>query len=75
MELAMRLLALVLTLGVTGNALAFSSGGHRIIAEIAWQQLDENSRAELVELIKNHPRLQQDFISKMPDSVSNGTRK
>ncbi len=71
----MRWLALILTLGITGNALAFSAGGHRIIAQIAWHQLDENRRAELVELIKHHPRLQQDFISKMPDSVGNGTQE
>ncbi len=69
MELVMRILALILTLGVAGNAHAFSAGGHRIIAEIAWQQLDENKRAELVGLIKHHPRLQQDFIDKMGSSV------
>ena len=71
----MRLLALILIIGVTGDALAFRAGGHRIIAEIAWQQLDENRRAELAQLLKHHPRLQQDFIDKMPDSVGNGTQE
>lgn len=51
---------------------AFSAGGHRIIASIAWQRMPPESRAEAVRLIRQHPRLKPDFLDKMPDSVRSG---
>ena len=65
-----RILLLLLLWPATG--LAFSSGGHRVISEIAWQQLDGATRAHYVDLLKHHSRF-EDLTKIMPDSVRNGT--
>lgn len=65
-------LAIALTLLGASTSWGFSPGGHRVIAEIAWRQLDESSRKNYVSLIKQHPRFEEDFVGWMPDSVRDG---
>lgn len=50
------------------NAQAWSAGGHRVIAYIAYRRLSEGTKARLLELLKKHPRLEQEF--KRPRDVS-----
>lgn len=48
---------------------AWNYAGHRIVAAIAWDQLTPERRSELVELLKHHPRFEQDFQSRMPKII------
>ncbi len=51
----------LLVLMLAPNACAWSSAGHRIIASIAFRQLNEVQRRKFVGLLKNHPRFAEDF--------------
>jgi hypothetical protein len=52
------------------TACAFNALGHRVVAEIAWQQLTPERRQEIVDTLKRHPRFGQDFILNMPPDVA-----
>jgi hypothetical protein len=54
-------------------AYAWSSGGHRIVAHLAWLQLDNETRVKAVELIKQHERFQEDFADRMLLSVASAS--
>lgn len=54
-------------------AQAWNYAGHRIIAAIAWDQLTPERRRELVQLLKQHPRFEQDFQSRMPQIIKDAT--
>jgi len=48
------------------NAFAWNAVGHKVIADIAWQELDEGQRAEIVRMLRRHPRFDADFARAMP---------
>jgi len=54
----------------TSQALAWNSLGHKVIAEIAWQQLAPIERQTIVDTLKRHPRFAEDFVKKMPADVA-----
>jgi hypothetical protein len=56
-------------------ALAWNAAGHRIIASIAFRQLTESEQAEVVAMLKKHPRFVADFADEMPEEVRNGSEK
>ena len=68
-----RPLALLLTAFVLGgnNAHAWSECGHHIIAEIAFDLLDETNQAVLLATLAEHPRYGEDFTppQKVRDAV------
>lgn len=67
------LLPLILAISaMSGNAHAFSDGGHRVIAHIAWQLLSPQARQHVVETLAFHPRFGPDFASKMPAAIAHG---
>jgi S1/P1 Nuclease len=47
--------------------------GHKVVASIAFRQLDAAKQAKIVALLKNHPRFSKDFADLMPDDVSSGS--
>ena len=51
-------------------ALAWNSPGHEIIALIAYEHLDEPTRAKAIELLRAHPRFRDHFQSFMPKEVA-----
>ena len=51
-------LTLLLTLLLPLPAAAWNSAGHRLIAAIAWDQLDEQTRFAVTELLRQHPDYQ-----------------
>jgi hypothetical protein len=59
----------------TETAYAWSPGGHRVVAYVAWLQLDNETRAKAVELIKQHERYEEDFVERMPPSVADGSQE
>jgi hypothetical protein len=54
------------------NLYGWNGHGHRVIASIAFLQLSPERRLEIANRIKNHPRWESDFASKMPDVVKAG---
>ena len=52
--------------------LAWNSPGHEIIALIAYEHLDDATRAKAVELLRAHPRFHDHFESFMPREISRG---
>jgi hypothetical protein len=50
----------------TAPVLAWNALGHKVVCEIAWQQLDETERKEIVDILKRHPRFDKDFVPDMP---------
>ena len=56
----------------TSRAVAWNSPGHEIIALIAYEHLDEATRAKAIELLRAHPRFHDHFESFMPREISRG---
>ncbi len=50
-------------------ALAWNALGHKVIAEIAWQQLEPAARRSIVDTLRRHPRFDDDFAKRMPAEV------
>ena len=48
-----------------GNA--FWEQGHHVIAVMAYEQLEPDEQAELIRILKHHPRFEQDFT--IPESI------
>ena len=69
--------ALLLFAGVLGTAVpaaAWNATGHVSIALLAYDALPRTQRAALVQLLKAHPRLEQDIIPALPPSLPEGAR-
>jgi hypothetical protein len=71
-RLLFALLLWAISTACTGSAHAFSEGGHKVIAHIAWQLLTPQARQRVVETLAFHPRFGLDFASKMPAPIVNG---
>ena len=56
-------------------AVAWNAAGHRIIASMAFRQLAEIEQAEVVAMLKKHPRFVPDFADEMPEEVRRGDEK
>lgn len=56
-----------------GAALAWGVGGHKVIALIAYDRMDEEVRARAMALLEKHPRFQEDFLSVMPGVIAQGS--
>ncbi|HBE71250.1 MAG TPA: hypothetical protein DDW52_24145 [Planctomycetaceae bacterium] len=59
----------ILLFVVSQPALAWSERGHHIIAVLAYEELTRSQQAEIIRLIKAHPRFEQDF--KIPEGIKN----
>lgn len=69
MKVRIVIYAIVVLIVAVGPVAAWSSLGHKAVAEIAWQQLDDNERQEIVDVLRRHPRFAVDFAPKMEDDV------
>lgn len=57
------LLTAVCILGIgVPTALGWSAGGHHIIASLAYQMLDEADKQAIIELLKQHPQFDTEFV-------------
>ncbi len=68
----LRLLCLPLcaTFLFSQNALAWDSVGHRLSAAVAVGFLSDSNKQQLGDILRQHPRYQQDFLDQMPASVA-----
>ncbi|WP_428305455.1 S1/P1 nuclease [Lacipirellula sp.] len=53
----------------TKEACAWNALGHKVIADIAWQQLDDDQRHDIVAILRRHPRFDNDFARQLPADV------
>ena len=53
---------------------AWNSLGHKVVADIAWRQLDAPTRQTIVDTLRRHPRFDTDFAAKMEDDALKGDR-
>jgi hypothetical protein len=60
---------LVFLILLPSPAFAWNALGHKVVAEIAWQQLVPSERQSIVEVLRRHPRFAEDFVKKMPAEV------
>ena len=60
---------LIVLLAVPTPILAWSEGGHHLIAAVAFSLLTENERAELLRVLQEHPRYAEDFVP--PEKLPN----
>ena len=51
-------------------AAAWDETGHRLSASVALQYLDFDTQRELLTLLQQHPRYQQDFVGQMPTELA-----
>lgn len=65
----------LLTATFAVEARAWSEAGHKIIASIAFRQLSDRAQVKLGELLKHHPRYEEDFARHMPAEVASGSAK
>lgn len=70
-----RLILAGLVLMSSAKALAWSGGGHKIVALVAYEQLDEETRNAVIVLLESHPLYDQDFRDEMPEPIRDGARK
>ncbi|HTQ39799.1 MAG TPA: S1/P1 nuclease [Pirellulales bacterium] len=70
-----RILIAALVAAATSTALAWSEAGHKIVGSIAFRQLTPDQQDKIVAILKNHPRWQQDFESKMPAELTIDTER
>ena len=56
------------------RSFAWNALGHKVVAEIAWQQLDEPTRQQIVDTLRRHPRFAEDFEKKMPADVESADK-
>jgi len=68
MKLRSMLFTFVLLLAAA-SAKAWNSAGHRLVAEIVWQQMSPDARRNASELLKHHPHYQEILIAHKPAGV------
>ncbi len=74
-RLILPVLVLVAMLLPRSQALGWSTGGHMVVANVAYELLDPDTRAKVVALLKSHPRFKEDFLDRMPESVRQRPKK
>jgi hypothetical protein len=58
-----------LVLPAVSPAHAWNALGHRVVADIAWEQLSPKRQKEIVDILRRHPRFDEDFAKEMPSDV------
>lgn len=51
-------------------ALAWNALGHKVVCAIAWDQLDDETRKQIADTLRRHPRFDEDFAKKL-DNIDN----
>jgi S1/P1 Nuclease len=72
--LALTTAALICLCFLTAPAVAWNPSGHMIIALVAYDKLDDATKAKAIELLRAHPRFQDHFQHFMPKDVVKGSQ-
>ena len=67
-SLCIRLFSPLLLIPISWGAPAFAwdSVGHRLSAAVALEFMEPDTAAKLINILRAHPRYQQDFIDQIP---------
>jgi hypothetical protein len=63
------IVALLVAAGAVSPTLAYNALGHKVVAEIAWRELDPAARQNILDTLRRHPRFDLDFTERMTDDV------
>ena len=55
-----------------GRAAAWSAAGHRIVANIAYDRLDPETRSNIVNILRKHEDFTARFAARMPEDIRDG---
>ena len=66
--------AMLLSLGISRQTMAWNHTGHRVVATIAYDELTPATRAKLDALLKAHPRYEADLLAWMPHGYDQSAR-
>jgi hypothetical protein len=59
--------------GLVTPSLAWDATGHRLSAAFALNFMSDESRVTLADILRQHPRYQQDFLDAMPTVIQSGS--
>ncbi|CAN5873890.1 S1/P1 nuclease [soil metagenome] len=72
MKLRIAAITLLISSHFLTPAHAWSEGGHRVIALIAYEKLTPEQRTRALKILRHHPRFQEDFEGAMPATLVQG---
>jgi hypothetical protein len=55
-----------------GRAAGWGPGGHRVVANIAYDRLDPATRSSIVKVLRKHKDFENRFTARMPDDIRTG---
>jgi hypothetical protein len=61
--------SLAASLALAEPATAWWESGHYLVANIAYDRVDAPTRAKVVDVLRKHPRLAEEFLARMPPDV------
>src|SRR5436309_2584789 len=65
---------LAMALLPTRQAHGWIDTGHKVIADIAWDELTPETRAAVLQTLKAHPRFEKDLVRGLPPSTEPSTQ-
>lgn len=57
------------------NAVVWNPQGHKVTASICYRRLEPEMRAAVANLLRKHPRYDEDFLRDMPNEIRRGDRE
>jgi hypothetical protein len=70
----LRLILATAIASIAGSGYAWNALGHKVVAEIAWRELEPADRQAIVDVLRRHPRFDVDFAAKMTDDALAGDK-
>jgi hypothetical protein len=67
-------IAVLFVVATATPAYAWNALGHKVIAEIAWRELDPPTRQQIVDTLRRHPRFDKDFAAQMEEAADRGDK-
>jgi hypothetical protein len=68
--MVVRLALVSLIVLYAAEAQGWNALGHKVVAEIAWRQLEPAERQQIVDVLRRHPRFDADFAHKTDDLLA-----
>lgn len=67
--------AFAVLLLLQSQVLAWNALGHKVVAEIAWQELDAQTRQQIADVLRRNPRFDIDFAKQMPSDITAASKE
>ena len=66
-------IAIAVVVSVCGTVSAFNAGGQLVVGLIAYDTMEPATRAEVIRILRQHPRIDEHFFANMPEEVRSGS--